>query len=102
MFLNRYVEIIDPLSLLSYYSIYNVNLSTTVHTSARFEWSPLPETDIEISNISQNTGVRYIKYTYTTDFDSSNRGTRYFKASGEIETGVPTRTITVTDANNSR
>ena len=101
-YVDRYVEIIDPLSLLSSYSIYNVNLSTTVHTSARFEWSPLPETDIEISNISQNTGVRYIKYTYTTDFDSSNRGTRYFKASGEIETGVPTRTITVTDANNSR
>ena len=101
-YVDRYVEIVDPLSLLSAYAIYNTNLSTTVHTSARFDWSALPETDVEISEISQNTGVRYIKYTYTTDFDSSNRTTRYFKASGEIGSGVPTRTVTVTNANTSR
>ena len=101
-YIDRYVEIVDPLSLLSAYAIYNTNLSTTVHTSARFDWSALPETDVEISNISQNTGVRYIKYTYTTDFDSSSRVTRYFQASGEIGSGVPTRTVTVTNANSSR
>ena len=101
-YVDRYVEIIDPLSLVSSFAMYNTNLSTTVHTSARFEWNALPETDTEIVNISQNTGVRYIKYTYTSDFDSTNRSARYFKASGEIETGVPTRTVTVTDANSSR
>jgi len=101
-YVDRYVEIIDPLSLVSSYAMYNTNLATTVHTSARFEWSALPETDVEIVNISQNTGVRYIKYTYTTDFDSSRRSARYFKADGEIQTGVPTRTVTVTDANTSR
>ena len=101
-YVDRYVEIVDPLSLVSSYAIYNTNLATTVHTSARFEWNPLPETNVDIVNISQNTGVRYIKYTYTTDFDSSRRVARYFKADGELGTGVPTRTVTVTDANTSR
>ena len=87
---------------VSSYAIYNVNLATTVHTSARFTWSPLPETDTEVVNISQSTGVRYIKYTYTSDYDNTNRSARYFKASGELESGVPTRTVTVTDANTSR
>ena len=101
-YVDRYVEIIDPLALVSSYAIYNVNLATTVHTSARFTWSPLPETDTEVVNISQSTGVRYIKYTYTSDYDNTNRSARYFKASGELESGVPTRTVTVTDANTSR
>jgi hypothetical protein len=101
-YVDRYVEIVDPLSLVSSYAIYNTNLATTVHTSARFEWSALPETNVDIVDISQNTGVRYIKYTYTTDFDSSRRGARYFKADGELGSGVPTRTVTVTDANTSR
>ena len=101
-YVDRYVEIIDPLSLVSAYAMYNTNLSTTVHTSARFEWNALPETNTEIITISANTGIRYIKYTYTSDFDSANRTARYFKASGELGSGVPTRTVTVTDANSSR
>ena len=44
----------------------------------------------------------YIKYTYTSDYDNTNRSARYFKASGELGSGVPTRTVTVTDANTSR
>ena len=101
-YVDRYVEIIDPLSTASSYAIYNTNLVTTVHTSARFTWSPLPETDTDVVDISENTGVRYIKYTYTSDYDNTNRSARYFKASGELESGVPTRTVTVTDANTSR
>ena len=90
------------MSQVSSYSLYNSNLATTVHTSARFEWNALPETDTQIVDISQNTGTRYIKYTYTSDFDSANRNARYFDADGELDSGVPTRTVNVTDANSSR
>ena len=105
-YIDRYVHIVDPLSSSSEFKKYNSDLSISVSTAARIAWSnPLPETNTDITNISNNTGTRYINYTYTPS--DSRAGVVYKEYNGgaindSATSGKLQRQVTVVASNSAR
>ena len=105
-YIDRYVHIVDPLSTSSEFKKYNSNLAVTIATSARIAWAdPDPETNSDITTISNSTGTRYINYTYTP---TGSRGGVVYKEynSGSINdsatSGKLQRSVTVVASNSAR
>lgn len=105
-YIDRYVHIVDPLSTSSEFKKYNSNLGVTVATSARIAWTnPIPETNADITTISNSTGTRYINYTYTPT--GSRGGVVYKEYNGgsindSATSGKLQREVTVVASNSAR